>query len=554
MTPPLPEPRWYAVGPHGFYDLVRLARRGRSSLVRVGYVAALFVALAVVYHNEASSHFDLRPELQRESINTNARIAERFSITILIMQNIAVLVLMPIYIAASVHEERDRRTLPMLFTTQLTAHEIVNGKWLARVGHVGGILLGGLPILSFAQLWGGIDMPMIAANFCNAGLWLISIASFSAMMATQSRTLIRGLVKTYLLLFGAALVFTCCCVPWSWHGQYVVLVRPDADATNGYGAMWTLIVMMAVCHGAATILFLWRAGQNLDGQRGDQPTTPDLFDAEVAPTHDRRFMQPPPVADNAILWKERYISEAAMNVVAYALLPILLCMVGGYVVLRAGESAEGIVNHRDARDQYFTILALVLFLSFSVYAVQVVFRLTGCIVREREQQTLESLLTLPISRLELLRAKVTGVLLRYWPWLLPVAVSWLILFGDRIRNPLPGVLALAALVIHLSFFAMLALFLSVVCRTSVAAYASLGTVALLLFVGTLFMPNFVSSKETAEWFTHGLNPIGCWMTIANAWRSADGVYDRNVIHPLIGYYTGAMVLGLSALKWFTRTA
>ena len=111
----IPEPRWYHVGPHAYYDLVRLARRGRSTVVRVCYVLALFAALAGVYYHEVeksrSPHFkeEAWDERRIGSINTNARIAERFSITILIMQNIAVLLLVPIYVAASVHEERDRR-------------------------------------------------------------------------------------------------------------------------------------------------------------------------------------------------------------------------------------------------------------------------------------------------------------------------------------------------------------------------------------------------------------------------------------------------------------
>lgn len=53
---------------------------------------------------------------------SNALIAARFRITI-IMQNIAVFVLTPLYMSASVNEERDRRTFTLLFTTHLTARD-----------------------------------------------------------------------------------------------------------------------------------------------------------------------------------------------------------------------------------------------------------------------------------------------------------------------------------------------------------------------------------------------------------------------------------------------
>jgi hypothetical protein len=42
MSTPVSPARWFHVGPHGYCDLVRLARRGRTTIVRVLYVLALF--------------------------------------------------------------------------------------------------------------------------------------------------------------------------------------------------------------------------------------------------------------------------------------------------------------------------------------------------------------------------------------------------------------------------------------------------------------------------------------------------------------------------------
>src|SRR5438876_73184 len=101
MSTSIAEPRWYYIGPHGYFDLVRLARRGRSTLVRVIYLLVLFVALALVHQNETKERTRFRGFTRIEpmefvdpedTINANARIAERFSITILLTQNIAVLV------------------------------------------------------------------------------------------------------------------------------------------------------------------------------------------------------------------------------------------------------------------------------------------------------------------------------------------------------------------------------------------------------------------------------------------------------------------------------
>src|SRR5262245_51810455 len=42
---------WQLLGPHFYYDVVRLARRGRSTALRVVYILAMLVGLAIVFHN-----------------------------------------------------------------------------------------------------------------------------------------------------------------------------------------------------------------------------------------------------------------------------------------------------------------------------------------------------------------------------------------------------------------------------------------------------------------------------------------------------------------------
>jgi ABC-type transport system involved in multi-copper enzyme maturation permease subunit len=504
---------WFQVGPHGFYDLVRLARRGRSTLVRVCYVMALFVALAVVYHN---THAMGRRDYG-ESINVNAHIAEQFSITILVMQNVAVLVLMPIYVAASVHEERDKRTLPLLFTTHLTAREIVRGKWLSRIGHVGGVLLGGLPVLSFVQLWGGIDMPMIAANFCNSGLWLLSVAAFSMMIATQSHTMTHSVVKTYMFLLVIIIVISCCCLPM--HGELVFLLHPIGAEVYGYSGMWVVAGFLAIQHLGLTALFLNRAAQNLEAQRGDEPLAPEIqSQSESAgingPRPSDRIQRMPALMGDALVWKERG-PHSLLSLLPLLFFPYLLALFLAFSTAWTNE------RNWEERTMLFNdtavLLAVMMTLSFGIYTLLVIFRLTGCIVRERERRTLESLLTLPIHRHELLIAKVKGNMLRYWLWLLPCSAAWLILVVLSGWNPLDGLCLAFAFVIHFLFFAMLGLFLSVICRSSVSAYGTMGMILLLLLIGTALASTLINPFAGSPWLTSGVNPVGCWITITNDW-------------------------------------
>src|SRR5262249_48760671 len=158
-------------------------------------------------------------------------------------------------VSASVHEERDKGTLPLLFTTQLTAREIVRGKWVARVVHVGSILLGGLPVLALIQLWGGIDMPVIAANFANTAAWLVSVAAFSMMLATRSCTMVRSLVRIYAAMVGGLGVIACGFAP-TIGAHHLFLLQPVENAADGYVVMGVLAGLFVTFHVIFMVFFL----------------------------------------------------------------------------------------------------------------------------------------------------------------------------------------------------------------------------------------------------------------------------------------------------------
>lgn len=545
---------WHSIGPHGFYDLVRLARRGRSTIVRALFILALLAALAVTYFSTVAEPTRLRPvpggrppriaDLRFEpSINRNALIAERFCITILVMQNIAVLVLMPIYIGASIQEERNRRTLPLLFTTHLTAWEIVLGKLLSRVGHVGGVLLSGLPVLAFAQLWGGIDMEMIAANFWNTFLLLLSVGAFSMVMAIQSRSLLAALLKSYLLAVPLILIIGACfrANGYFWSSPY--LLNPASGGAHNYAEMWGQAGVLTLGHAIFALGLLHIAARRLHKQRGEEPRP-----AEVAqPRFNRnanRFWQFPPIGDNAVAWKECYLDPSYAAVLLPMLsMPMLLCFYMMHVSIWVDAQRAG---QRISIDYLLDLFVWIIIGGICCYIWLVTLRLTGSVVRERERQCLDSLLLLPITTREFLRAKVVGNLQRYWPALLPFAATWVVVlvFGDL--APWAGFVLLIAAAVHLYFFAMLAIFLSVTCHSSVSAYVSMGLILLALLIGTVACAVLVPGSAD---FCHALNPVACWITIVRDWWREDRFAALpEIAFCLLGYLATARVLGASARR------
>jgi ABC-type transport system involved in multi-copper enzyme maturation permease subunit len=534
---------WLGTGPHGFYDLVRLARNGRSAVVRIVYILALFAALAGAFYTSTP------PDSRRreESINWNARIAERFSATILVVQNLAVLVLTPIYMAGSIHEERDKGTFTLLFTTDLTAGEIVRGKWLSRCVQVGSVILAGLPVLAMVQLWGGIDMPMILANFINTAVLLLCVGAFSLVIAVLNKSWLLTLAKTYGFL---ALGFsTCLCMSSCFWGLPLLLIMPIGGGEDGYVLMWVAVFVSSAVFGGLTVWCLRDAGRRLEKQR--QEYTPPIKEEAAIGGGGNRFRRWPAVPESVVAWKECYLDRSVWHIMPFALLPFLLCVLLSYMTMHvagpgvAEDRIDGQLNEADA------LSCLFLLISVGVYILFVSFRLTGCIVRERQQRTLETILTLPIDSIAFLHQKLVGNLRRHWTWFVPAGVAWLFMVVLGHGRLAIGLVLPFVILVHLGFFAALGMFLSVTCRSALSAYISLGLVLVFLLFGVPIFFSFLDFAPNLNAWQRGLNPVHCWLTIAFEWRRSRPQQDV-IVTCVFCYLLAALALWLAACWRFMR--
>jgi ABC-type transport system involved in multi-copper enzyme maturation permease subunit len=527
--------RWFAVGPHAFFDLVRLTRRRRSILVRIAYVLILLGMLAAADSSVGGSR-----NILRSNVNERASIAEEFCLTLLLAQNFAVLILLPLYVAASIHEERDRQTLPLLFTTHLSAREIVLGKLISRIGHVGMVVLAGLPVLSFVQLWGGVDMATIGLGFWHTGLLLFSVGGLSLAVATRLRGLLSAVMATYFVLF----VLLCLCAIFRpFKSGYLFLLNFDDFRLNGLPWLLVDAAIMAGLHALLTLELVRRAGRTLEAQRGEAPVPIAIpIDDPTAP--GALPAARPEVGDRPLLWKERFLERPFGFGFLFPLIlvPFILVYLMAFFSVWIPERESGgggLLASMTANLQTLMLGA------FACYLFLTTFRLTGCIVREHQKHSLEPLLLLPLSPLEILADKLAGNLLRYWTWVVPFALPWLVLslciFGVGV-----GSMLLCALMAHLAFFTVLGLFLSVFCRTALSAYLTLGLVAVALLLGTLILSLLVDRAEGAVFFRDGANPVGCWIAICSHLYGFSSRWE--VFWGVMAYAVGAIVL--AALAWW----
>src|SRR5262249_22233002 len=175
----------------GYCAVVRLARRGRGTLLRMLYTLLLLAVLYLV-HRSHMAWLDMRSSTPSRAApagwsggtNALARLAETFVYAVLATQMLGAVLLAPVCVAGTIPEEKERKTLELLFTTGLGDHEIVVGKLLGRLTYMLGILLAGVPVLSLTQFFGGVDMGVILCACVLTALLVFSAGSLSMLVST----------------------------------------------------------------------------------------------------------------------------------------------------------------------------------------------------------------------------------------------------------------------------------------------------------------------------------------------------------------------------------
>jgi ABC-type transport system involved in multi-copper enzyme maturation permease subunit len=521
---------WHLLGPHFYYDVVRLARRGRSTVLRVVYIFALFVGLAIVFENS--------PVTRAWTPNDFAQISEKFTYTLFMIQNFAIMILTPAYLGSAIAEEKERRTLELLFTTHLNNREIIVGKLTSRLIHLFGLVLAGFPILSLIQFWGGIDMVLIAGNVLNTLLNVLSIGSICLLFSTLARTVAGAVMTSYAVILPLGF----CCLA-SFRGFPFVL----QDARMGGGGPMMVSVqhlgIICVVHLVIVVGFLSLAiaalreheplgavlpptPTRLDidhgGRRVGIPVTPITATAvQSKPAHKKPTVEPaavlppprrptsetelenefmipynlPPVSENALMWKERYVGGPPWFFTPVVLVPALPFLVTGFLVMVFWFVRSLFLSRQEfqnAIEAWTVVLRVLYYMALAAYVFGVGFRAASCVAREWQQQTIEPLLLLPIDRSEILWTKLIGALVRGWPWLALLLVN--IVLGTLIGayHPFSAVMLCVAPWALVLFIAGLGLMLSVHLQTVLRANLVMLVVVVLLIAASLMTPHGIT--------------------------------------------------------------
>jgi ABC-type transport system involved in multi-copper enzyme maturation permease subunit len=473
---------WRLFGPHLFYDPGRLARRGRVTILRILFLGVLLCGLGWTYERQ--------PNVL--AVNTMSRVTQDYTFAFFVMQNMTIVLLTPIYVGSAIAEEKERRSLELLFTTSLRSSEIVLGILGGRLILLSSFTLSALPILCLMQVWGGVDMLLMLGNEINSLMLLGAVGGACILASALAPTVIWGVVSSYGLLFVP--FFFCGLMAFLDVGSPFVLYDARAAGAAQLTVQGSLVplgvgyfTILAVCAFLAIRLVRVESIAVLDAARPSarqlsspphypfaallqatfcttQPSAPEELQLRWAPF--------PPLGENALMWKECYTGGRALLFTPFVCSFLLLFILYG-IPLFVAETTR--------LDRKLDFLQFYYYAFLIFYAVGVMFRATASVAREREQCTLDMLLQIPEKRRAILWAKYYGALWKGWHWLVLVAANVLIGLALGYYSPRTAIWLLIAPWPLLFLATSVALFLSVVLATVLRARLSLTILLLGLF-------------------------------------------------------------------------
>ncbi len=529
------------VGPLFYYDLARLAQRGRTTQLRCFY---LVVLAGILLSFAAGTMFDTGSWAINEAfLSSAARREADASSTLLIvftLQIAALLILTPAYLAPAFTEEKERKTLQFLFTTDLTNHELVLGKLFGRLALIGTILLVALPFECFYAGFGLVENSAIWLSVAATVLSLLSTGSVCILCSILCRTTLGAVVCSYCLVFACNLF--CFAVPgtsslyvlehceqevdqqWKvWNQEvndYIHDYESNRRVVGQRGGVIQLtplsipkrpdsarirfdsFVPFAIVHGCifliCTLYCIWivRAiclapghGAPLTGATSETPRVPRTGVAALTGDLQLAYAGMPrpsmPVQDDALLWKEVEFGEMSFP-------PSATGNLGRYLYSRNALVcwtliyASLYVVRRQAPSEAFGDLELPMRIllvvgtcfSLVVWCLLLGIRIAGAITREREQETLLDLLMLPVSGREILSKKWWGGILRFGGIGNFLVLFWLVGMLLSFLHPLSALFLIGASGVYLAFVASIGLWISVASRSTL--WANLSVVLALM--------------------------------------------------------------------------
>jgi ABC-type transport system involved in multi-copper enzyme maturation permease subunit len=495
-------------GPVFNVELLTLARRTRYYVLRTVY--GLLLLLLIWQNDPALYRYSGASETGEISIQQMAMLGMSLFWTFAATQSIVVLLITPALVAGVIADERQRKTLHFLLSSQLSSAEIVLGKLAARILHVSVFLAMGLPIVALLPLFGGVDPNWVLLFFAATATTMFLLAAGSILVSTYARKPRDAVVTVYMLelvwLFAPSLVQAVARgIGGRWRDAYE-LIHPVNEWIGASSPMYVLtslagpssvvsppivwMMVLQLAFGAAFEgLAVWRLRPAFRKEG-----TRSWFIFRVLRQRAGRLLPRPACGNDAMLWKEMHVAKTSpmtkiVGCLVLALVGLLIAYTTSSLVIEAYRelcsAGYGTGIAENARQNLNGFLRFLLTLIASFMLVWVACAASSGLTSEREQDTWVSLIVTPLTAEEILRAKMVGA---FWSLRLLLAL-WIgfLVIGLVLGavHPLGAVAVVIVTATYLAFGCALGTFYSLRARTSARAVTA--TIATLIFVNGAYL-------------------------------------------------------------------
>jgi ABC-type transport system involved in multi-copper enzyme maturation permease subunit len=434
------------------WELVRLARRGQVTRLRV--LSLYCLLLAVLFfplfwtplpggQTNPAQLFSAPAWNTREAEDPAGyvRLSNSLALVLLEVQLLFVAVAAPAIAAGAIAEEKDRETLPLLLTTQLTIREIVWWKAAGRLALILATVVAGLPVILLTLFLGGAGIQLIATGYAlilGTAVLGVAIGTSAGCRCPDSRTALIRAHGMSAVLIGCGLL-----PPFVMASPFLVLaysaglewpagVRPGQAIP---ALVFAITYPLAQCGVAIALLSRAARGLRSNPPPPPEPTAypePPRGRPEPIPL-DLAMLEPeplPPIDDSdPVLWKERHFartrplpflaSPARWSIVLSGLVALGLFLAGAWQFLATAVEAlhEGLlesVDHASGAGTTWAAGNMIAagMLASGLYLLPLAIGITGSVARERQRGTLDSLLGTTIARRSILWSKARAYIER----------------------------------------------------------------------------------------------------------------------------------------------
>ncbi len=421
------------------------SRRQRDLYIRSGFVATLAGVLIVGLLGITSrGSYSLR-ELAAGSAGVFSFIA--------VIQLILICVLTPIYMAGAITKEADPKTWDIVLTTPLSPLQIVLGNLFGRVFFILALLLGALPVMIATQFFGGVPLDTILQTQLVAVALVFIVASFAIGMSV-TRTAGRKaavsffmvtvlyLLATYVIdlslrapvALGTTSTWTTILTPFNPFLVLEALLNPSGYAVPSTSALpwifgWLEVHPVAgwswVTCILSIVIVVWSSMQVR--KLGDRPVKESVWRRLTNPEVGER--EPNAVRGNPIAWRERVTRHRNIGsllgrwgfVALFGLAFIIL------TTLFLTRALSGDVYRTSI---LYLVLGELIIVTFSAISLA-----SSAIAKEREDGSLDLLLTTSITPKTYLGGKLRGLVLHLLPMVLVPCITMMLVGGIVLLDP-----------------------------------------------------------------------------------------------------------------------